>query len=43
VAAKHGAAFVDSLRDEDPAISALVEAGFTKLAVRAAHQLTLEG
>jgi GNAT superfamily N-acetyltransferase len=43
VAAKHGVVFVDSLRDEDPAISALVEAGFTKLAVRAAYQLTLEG
>lgn len=41
-AAKHGAAFVDSLRDEDPAIEALCEAGFTKLAVRAAYVLSLE-
>ncbi len=40
-AGKHGAAFVDSLRDEDPAIAALCEAGFTKLAVRAAYVLPL--
>lgn len=40
-AAQHGAAFVDSLSSEDPALQALDDAGFTRLSVRSSFALDL--